>query len=93
MKQHSFEFFRNLECEYFPCHKGVDESEFNCMFCYCPLYLLGRDCGGNFEYLPGGTKSCVNCTLPHSADGHAYIKEKYRLIAQRIRKEEENSGT
>ena len=40
-------FFQNRECRYFPCHTGVPEEEFNCLFCYCPLYTLGRKCGGN----------------------------------------------
>ena len=33
-----YNFFQNKECEYFPCHKGVKEEDFNCLFCYCPLY-------------------------------------------------------
>lgn len=34
----SYRFFQNKECEYFPCHKTENEEEFNCLFCYCPLY-------------------------------------------------------
>ncbi len=40
-----YNFFQNKECEYFPCHKGVKEEDFNCLFCYCPLYTLGKHCG------------------------------------------------
>ena len=36
-----YSFFSNRECEYFPCHKGADPENFNCLFCYCPLYALG----------------------------------------------------
>ena len=43
-------FFQNHECEYFPCHKVENVDGFNCLFCYCPLYVLGSDCGGNFTY-------------------------------------------
>lgn len=39
-----YNFFQNKECEYFPCHKGVKEEDFNCLFCYCPLYTLGKHC-------------------------------------------------
>lgn len=86
MKQrNASEFFQNCACEHFPCHKGIDADDFNCLFCYCPLYLLGRDCGGNFEYLENGIKSCAKCTLPHGTGGYAHIMEKYKLIAQRIR--------
>ena len=37
----TFAFFTNRECEFFPCHAGIDPDEFNCLFCYCPLYALG----------------------------------------------------
>ena len=45
-----YDFFQNSECEYFPCHKGADPKTFSCLFCYCPLYALGENCGGNFRY-------------------------------------------
>ena len=85
MKKEGFDFFQNHACEYFPCHAGVAKEEFNCLFCYCPLYLLGKDCGGNFEYLSNGIKNCDNCTVPHSKGGYAHVMEKYQLIAERIR--------
>ena len=53
---------------YFPCHEGVDLDEFNCLFCYCPLYALGSDCGGDFSYTDDGVKDCSACTLPHEGD-------------------------
>ena len=46
-----FKFFQNKKCEYFPCHKTKNEEDFNCLFCYCPLYALGDKCGGNFKYI------------------------------------------
>ncbi|MFR5118337.1 MAG: cysteine-rich small domain-containing protein [Eubacterium sp.] len=58
----------------------------HCLLCYCPLYLLGDECGGNFEYLPNGIKNCSNCTLPHCREGYAHVMNKYLLIAERIRK-------
>ena len=42
-----YTWFQNRECEYFPCHKGVREEEFNCLFCYCPLYRH-PNCRGSF---------------------------------------------
>ena len=47
-----YAYFSHKKCEFFPCHKNADPDDFNCLFCYCPLYLLGDECGGNFEYLP-----------------------------------------
>ena len=58
-------FFHNTDCEYFPCHRVADTENFNCMFCYCPLYHMA-DCPGNPETLPNGIKDCSNCTYPHA---------------------------
>ena len=49
----NYSFFSNKKCEYFPCHKVSDkiaEEDFNCLFCYCPLYLK-KGCPGNPVYL------------------------------------------
>lgn len=35
----SYRFYQNKACEYFPCHPVDDPDSFNCLFCYCPLYL------------------------------------------------------
>lgn len=74
-----YAFFTNRQCEYFPCHQGVKTDQFNCLFCYCPLYALGKDCGGNFAYY-GEVKDCSNCTLPHQKDKYGYILSKYPQI-------------
>ena len=39
-------YFRNEACPYFPCHPTGEGGYFNCLFCYCPLYVLGESCGG-----------------------------------------------
>ncbi len=36
----NYKFFNHKNCEYFPCHKTNKPDEFNCLFCYCPLYAL-----------------------------------------------------
>ena len=68
-------FFQNAECEYFPCHKVADTEDFNCLFCYCPLYTL-EDCGGNCTLTENGIKDCSNCTLPHKAQNYGYVMDK-----------------
>ena len=50
----NYSYFAHKECEYFPCHKGADPENFNCLFCYCPLYALGRNCGGAVQYKENG---------------------------------------
>lgn len=71
-------FFQNRLCEHFPCHEGVDEDEFNCLFCYCPLYALGDRCGGRFRYSESGVKICTDCTLLHVGDaGAEIVKQRF----------------
>ncbi len=62
----SYKFFTNKDCEYFPCHKTDNPNDFNCLFCFCPLYALGKNCGGNFSILENGIKDCSKCMLPHN---------------------------
>lgn len=75
MEKNSYEYFQNIECEYFPCHKKNGEY-FNCLFCYCPLYLI-KECGGNYIYYKG-VKDCSNCLIPHSEGGYDYINKKLK---------------
>lgn len=70
-------FFQNRACPYFPCHEGVPEEDFNCLFCFCPLYSLGRACGGGFTYTDGGIKSCAACTVPHRPENYDRILARY----------------
>lgn len=76
-KKNGFDFFCNTSCEYFPCHnsKQVDNQEFNCLFCYCPLYNY-NNCGGNFTYLENGCKDCSQCIVPHNRNNYNYIVKK-----------------
>lgn len=82
MRQNSARFYCNKECEYYPCHQTEETEEFNCLFCYCPLYLLGDKCGGNFRYTKNGVKDCSACTLPHRNGGYDYVTKKIREIKE-----------
>lgn len=74
----SSSFFQNRACEHFPCHEGVDLDEFNCLFCYCPLYALGDGCGGDYRYSASGAKDCTACTKLHEGDaGVALVKARF----------------
>lgn len=68
-------FFQNGNCEYFPCHTIGDSENFNCLFCYCPLYPLA-DCGGHYTLNADGVKDCSACTLPHRAENYDYVIQK-----------------
>lgn len=78
----NYKFFSNRECEYFPCHKIGDEANFNCMFCYCPLYALGSKCGGQYKYNEKGIKDCTDCILPHKRESYEYIIKKFEQISE-----------
>ena len=73
--ENSYKFFKNTACEYYPCHKGIEEI--NCLFCYCPLYRI-ENCPGNPEFKIKGDKTikvCTNCTFPHKAENYAKIND------------------
>jgi len=70
-----YSFFQNKRCEYFPCHNAKTDKDFNCLFCFCPLYGMD-DCGGTFSYLDNGAKNCCGCLLPHRQDNYGYIIER-----------------
>lgn len=59
----SYKFFQNKECEWFPCHSTHNIENFNCLFCFCPLYLT--NCSGKYQILDNGIKDCSECLIPH----------------------------
>ena len=73
----SYKFFQNKTCEFFPCHKICDNKNFNCLFCFCPLYN-NEDCGGNFTFSENHIKDCSHCLLPHY---------NYELIIKKLKDE------
>lgn len=77
----NFKFVQNNKCEFFPCHSRVVKDNFNCLFCYCPLYALKEKCGGNFKY-SNNIKDCSDCTIPHSSGGYDYIMSKINDIIE-----------
>ena len=81
-----YDFFQNKNCEYFPCHKTSDTDNFNCLFCYCPLYGLGDKCGGNFTYTAGGIKDCSDCLFPHCRGNYEKVMEKMNDIIELAKK-------
>ena len=85
-----YQFFQNRQCEYFPCHKGVREEDFNCLFCFCPLYTLGQSCGGNCHYNEHGFKDCSNCAFPHQRHNYEKILDRYKDIMELARKNDQS---
>lgn len=71
--ENSYRFFENRDCKYFPCHQGL--TDFNCLFCYCPLYAM-EHCPGRHEYIEVNgrkVKSCMDCTFPHQPENYDKI--------------------
>ena len=81
MNEKRYAFFQHRDCEFFPCHKGVPEADFNCLFCYCPLYALGKACGGACVYLESGVKSCEHCAFPHRRENYAAVLARFPELA------------
>jgi len=75
-----YAFFQNRECECFPCHEVAHPEDFNCLFCYCPLYALGEKCRGNFRYTESGVKDCSACAFPHMRESYGVITERFREL-------------
>ena len=79
--ENSHKYFCNHSCKYHPCHTVPDGTDFNCLFCYCPLYFLGDTCGGIFTYRElkdGIVKVCMDCHLPH-------LPEYYDTVLQKLK--------
>ena len=87
----NYSFFQNTACEYFPCHKTEHPEDFNCLFCYCPLYALGKRCGGNFSYSESGYKDCSACLVPHRRENFEKITSRYAEIMEIVRMQDEKS--
>lgn len=76
-KNKNYAFFQNRACEFFPCHPEIKPEDFSCLFCWCPLYALGENCGGAYRYLDDGTKDCSACPKPHRREGYGAVAEKF----------------
>lgn len=80
----NYSFTQHRECEWFPCHEGIPEEDFNCLFCFCPLYALGLDCGGDFSYdNEAGIKDCSDCLVPHLRSAYDHIVDKTGILVER----------
>lgn len=53
--ENSYKYFKNTDCKYFPCHKGLSD-DFNCLFCYCPMYSM-PNCPGSKTYIEKNGKN------------------------------------
>ena len=83
----AYDFYQNRDCEYFPCHAGADPETFSCIFCYCPLYALGENCGGNFIYTENGIKDCSGCLSPHKRESYGDITQKVGEVIKLVQRE------
>ncbi len=85
----SYQCFTNAACEFFPCHAGIEAVAFNCLFCYCPLYALGKNCGGNPVYDNArGIKDCSNCSLPHRKDRYDWVLARLETLVEQTAQHE-----
>ena len=93
MRSNSYSFFQNRECKFFPCHEVQDEDDFNCLFCYCPLYL-DDNCIGSPEYIITGRgqriKDCSSCVVVHRPEMYdkviAHLRRQDEILRVDLRK-------
>ena len=81
-----YDFFQHRQCEYFPCHPGADSETFSCLFCYCPLYCLGDQCGGNFQYTDAGIKDCQHCLRPQRRENYEGVCKQMEQVLELVKK-------
>ncbi|MDD3307201.1 MAG: cysteine-rich small domain-containing protein [Acetobacterium sp.] len=81
----NYKFFQHPACEYFPCHQIDNLADFNCLFCYCPLYALGENCGGCFSYTDNGIKNCSQCSFPHHREQYDAVLEKLGTLVEQLK--------
>ena len=75
-----YSFMQHTACEFFPCHKTAHPEDFNCLFCYCPMYRL-EHCPGNPRYFKKNgrrIKDCSDCTFPHDPEHYDTIMQILR---------------
>lgn len=70
---HAYKGFTHYACPFYPCHDVKllrIPTQFNCLFCTCPLYWLA--CPGPYTVFSDSRglkrKDCTDCKLPH--DGY-----------------------
>ncbi len=85
----NYQFIHHTACEYFPCHDVAWPEDFNCLFCYCPLYALGEECGGNPVYLENGIKDCSRCTFPHRRENYDEVNRRLGELLARVAKKDD----
>ncbi|ONI42331.1 metal-binding protein [Candidatus Epulonipiscium fishelsonii] len=78
--------YSNFKCKFFPCHEVNNVETFNCMFCYCPLYLLKEDCGGDFVYLKNRIKDCSHCIKTHGENSYEFVQSKMKEVIEKAKK-------
>ena len=82
--QNSERFFENRQCKFFPCHKL--DGDFNCLFCYCPLYEK-NPCPGTPTFIKKEEgriiKRCTGCIFPHRPENYeriiSFLRAKKKL--------------
>ena len=91
--ENSSRFFENRNCQFFPCHQL--DGDFNCLFCYCPLYTR-EVCPGNPTFIKKDdgriVKRCTDCTFPHKPDNYERIMNLLRVRKNEISAEEYHHG-
>lgn len=75
--ENSYKYFKNTDCKYFPCHKGLSD-DFNCLFCYCPMYSM-PNCPGSKTYIEKNGKKLRYAQTVHFHTDRKIMIKSYRF--------------
>lgn len=93
--ENSSRFFKNTACAFFPCHTDLNSADFNCLFCYCPLYSRSV-CPGNPTFIKKEDgriiKRCTDCIFPHKPENYDRIMSLLKTQKPNIDFEEYHHG-
>jgi Zn-finger protein len=78
---------KGKDCNYYPCHDGIIEEEYQCEFCFCPIYPCNIEkTGGKIISGRDGSQiwDCSDCIIVHEKENFNKIKKGLHNIIQEI---------
>ena len=72
--ENSYKYFKNTDCKYFPCHKGLSDDLIVCFVIV--LCIVCQNCPGSKTYIEKNGKKikvCTDCTFPHRPENYDKI--------------------
>jgi Zn-finger protein len=65
-------------CLSYPCHIGIEEKDFYCDLCFCPLFPCGDETKG--KWLTNTVWDCSDCIDPHTKE----FVDQYKFMQKHL---------